>query len=87
MRVIYEKDNFSHTELIFKNPKALMVYEINLFHILSLKISCKGITALVVFLAYTHKNLQANIPSEQRLLYNNLLALFGEKMLRKKTHL
>ena len=49
MRVIYEKDDFAHTELIFKNPKALMAHEINLFQILSLNISCKDITAPVVF--------------------------------------
>ena len=54
MRVIYEKENFAHTELIFKNPKSLMVCEINLFQILSLNILCKDITASVVFLAYTY---------------------------------
>ena len=51
--ISYEKDRFAHTKTPFKHRKALTVYEINLFHILSLIFKCKNRTALFVFHNYT----------------------------------
>ena len=36
IRIIYDKDRFEHTKHLFKHAKALKVYAINLFQILSL---------------------------------------------------
>ena len=41
IRIIYDKDPFAHTKPLFKHAKALTVYEINLFRILSLIFKCK----------------------------------------------
>ena len=42
IRIIYDKDRFAHTTPLFKHAKALTVYEINLFQILSLIFQCKN---------------------------------------------
>ena len=49
IRIIYDKDRFAHTTPLFKHAKALTVYEINLFQILSLIFQCKNWTAPLVF--------------------------------------
>ena len=49
IRIIYEKDRFAQTKPLFKHAKALAVYEINLFQILSLIFKCKNRTPPFVF--------------------------------------
>ena len=49
IRIIYEKDCFAQTKPLFKHAKALAVYEINLFQILSLIFKCKSRTLPFVF--------------------------------------
>ena len=49
IRIIYDKDRFAHTKPLFKHAKALTVYEINLFQILSLVFKRKIRTAPFVF--------------------------------------
>ena len=49
IRIIYDKDRFAHTKALFKHAKALTVYQINLFQILSLIFKCKNRTARFVF--------------------------------------
>ena len=49
IRIIYDKDRFSRTKPLFKHAKALTVYEISLFQILSLIFKCKNRTAPFVF--------------------------------------
>ena len=41
IRIIYDKDHFAPTKSLFKYAKALKVYEIKLFQILSLIFKCK----------------------------------------------
>ena len=48
-RIIYDKDHFAHTKPLFKDAKALTVYETNLFQILSFIFKCKNRTAPFVF--------------------------------------
>ena len=49
IRIIYDKDRFAHTKPLFKHAKAVTVYEINLFQILSLIFKCKSRTVPFIF--------------------------------------
>ena len=53
IRIIYDKDRFAHTKPLFKHAKALTVYEINLFQILSLILSVKTEPSYSFFIIYT----------------------------------
>ena len=72
IRIIYYKDRFAHTKPLFKHAKALTVYEINLFQILSLIFKCKSRTAPFVFHnLYTLKPLSKySLQTEQQHLAN-----------------
>ena len=70
-RIIYDKDRFAHTKPLFKHAKALTVYEIKLFQILSLIFKCKNRTAPFVF-----RNLHTlKIPTKYSLRTGNVLAI------------
>ena len=69
IRIIYDKDRFAHTKPLIKHAKALLVYEINLFQILSLIFKCKNRTAPFVF----HNFYTLKPPSKYSLRTNNLL--------------
>ena len=71
IRIIYDKDRFAHTKPLFKQVKALTVYEINLFHILSLIFKCKIRTAPFVF----HNLYTPKPPSKYSLQTGNLLTI------------
>ena len=71
IRIIYDKDRFAHTKLLFKHAKALTVYEINLFQILSLIFKCKKRTAPIAF----HNLYTLKSPSKYFLRTGNLLSI------------
>ena len=71
IRIIYEKDRFARMKSLFKRAKALTVYEINLFQILSLIFKCKNRTAPFVF----HNLYTLKLPSKYFLRTDNLLSL------------
>ena len=43
IRIIYNKDRFAHAKPLFKHAKALTVYKIDLFQILSLIFKCSSL--------------------------------------------
>ena len=71
IRIIYDKDRFAHTKPLFKHAKALTVYEINLFQILSLIFKCKNRTAPFVF----HNLYTLKLPSKYSLRTSNVLSM------------
>ena len=71
IRIIYDKDRFAHTKLLFKHGKALTVYEINIFKILSLIFKRKNITAPFVF----HNLYTPKPPSKYSLRTGNFLSI------------
>ena len=71
IRIIYDKDRFAHTKCLSKHVKALTVYEINLFQILSLIFKCKNRTAPFVF----HNLYTLKPPSKYSLRTGNLLSI------------
>ena len=70
-RIIYDKDRFAHTKPLFKQAKALTVYEINLFQILFLIYKCKNRTTPFVF----HNLCTLKPPSKYSLRKSNLLSI------------
>ena len=70
-RIIYDKDRFAHTKPLFKHEKALRLYEINLFQILSLIFKCKNRTAPFVF----HNLYTPKPPSKYSLRTVNLMSI------------
>ena len=71
IRIIYDKDRFAHTKPLFKHAKALKVYKINLFQILSLIFKCENRTALFVF----HNLYSLKLPTKYSLRTGNLLSI------------
>ena len=71
LRIIYDKDCFGHTKPVFKHPKALKVYEINLFQVLSSIFKCKNRTAPFLF----HNLYTLKAPSEYFLRTGNALSI------------
>ena len=71
IRIIYDKDRFAHTKPLFKHAKALTVYEINLFQILSLISKCRNRTAPFVF----HNLYTLKPPSKCSLRTGNVLSI------------
>ena len=71
INIIYHKYRFAHTKPFFKNSKALTVYEINLFHILSLIFKCKNRTAPFVY----HNLYTLKPPRKYSLRTGNLLSV------------
>ena len=71
IRIIYDKDRFAHTKPLFKHPKALTVYEINLFQFFSLIFKCKNRTEPFVF----HNLYTLKPPSKYSLRAGNLLSI------------
>ena len=71
IKIIYDKDRFAHTAPLLKHAKALTVYKINLFQILSLIFRCKNrITPFAFHNLYTLKP-----PSKYSLRTGNLLPI------------
>ena len=71
IRIIYDKDHFANTKLLFKHAKALTVYGINLFQILFLIFKGKNRTAPFVF----HNLYTLKPPSKYSLQTDNLLSI------------
>ena len=71
IRIIDNKDRFTHMKPLFKHANALTVYEINLFQILSLIFKCKNRTAQFVF----HNLYTLKPPSKYSLWAGNLLSI------------
>ena len=71
IRIIYDQDRFAHTKPLFQHAKALTVYEINIFQILSLIFKCKNRTAAFVF----HNLYTLKLPSKYSLQTANLLSI------------
>ena len=71
IRIINDKDRFAHTKPLFKLAKALTVYEINLFQILSLMFMCKNRTVPFVF----HNLYSLNPSSKYSLRTDNLRSI------------
>ena len=71
IRTIYDKDRFAHIKPLFKHAKALTVYEINLFQILSLIFKCKNRTSPFVF----HNLYTLKHPSKYSLRTDNFLSI------------
>ena len=69
--IIYDKHRFVHTKPFFKNTKALTVYEINLFQILSLVFNWKIRAAPFVF----HNLYTLKLPSKSSLGTGNVLSI------------
>ena len=71
IRIICDKDRFAHMKPLFKHAKALTVYAINLFQILSLIFKCKNRTVPFVF----HNLSTLKPPSKYSLRTGNLLSI------------
>ena len=71
IRIIYDKDRFTHTKPLFKHAIALTVYEINLFQTLTLILKCKDRTAPFVF----HNLYTPKPPSKYSPRAGNLLSI------------
>ena len=71
IKIIYDNDRFIQTKPLFKHAEALMVYEINLFQILSLIFKCKNRTAPFVF----HNLYTQKPPSKYSLRTGNLVSI------------
>ena len=71
IRIIYDKDRFAHTKLLFKYAKPLTVYEIYLFQILSLMLKRKDRTTPFVF----HNSYTLKPPGKYSLRTDNLLLI------------
>ena len=71
LEFFYDKDRFKHTKPLFKHAKALMVYEINLFQILSLIFNCKNRTTAFVF----HNLYTLKLPNKYSLRTDTLLSI------------
>ena len=69
--IIYDKDRFAHTKPLFKHTKALTVYEINLFQILSLIFKYKNRTVPFIF----HNLYTLKPPSKYSLRTDNILSI------------
>ena len=71
VRIIYDKGRFAHTKPLFKHAKALTVYEINLFQILSLIFKCRNRTVSFAF----HNLFTLKYPSKYSLQTGNPLSI------------
>ena len=71
IRIVYDKDYFARTKPLFKHARALTVYEINLFQILSQIFKCKSGTAPFVF----HNLYISKQPSKYSLGTDNPLSI------------
>ena len=71
IRIIYDKDRFVATEPLFWYAKAITLYEINLFQIISLIFQCKHRTTLFVF----HNLYTLKPPSKYSLRRDRLLPI------------
>ena len=69
--IVYDKDRFAHMKPLFKHAKALTVYEINLFKILSLIFKCKSRTMPFTF----HNLYTLKPPTKYSLRTDSLLSI------------